>query len=131
MVGTLKTKLHIKAHQNSSKHTAYTARKKLFHKEKELKAAVAWCKKYNKGGFAALRTGLFPNIKCHKTINCRLSGKVVTGREKIHCSIMLPEEEESLVRHLRNRNRAFQAMNTQEVNDLTQEVNSGSITVSL
>ena len=58
MVGTLKTKLHIKAHQNSSKHVAYTARKKLFHKEKELKAAVAWCKKPKKGGFAAFSTGL-------------------------------------------------------------------------
>ena len=124
MVGTLKTKLHKqkKVHQNTNKNAAYLARKHLFAKQKQLRNAVKWCKENGKRGYAAVNSGLFPLIKAYQTINKRLDGHITTGKEKQYCSILTTEEEDSLVLHMRNKNRCFQAINTQEVSDLIMNI---------
>ena len=58
---------------------------------------------------------MFPLIKSRSTIDSRLDGKVVTGSEKQYCSILTDEEEESVVRFVRNKNRCLQGINKREL----------------
>ena len=71
----------------------------------QLNDAVQWCHENNKRGWAAINSGKFPLIKDLRTINKRLDGVIETGKEKQYCSIFTVEEEESIVRHVKNKNR--------------------------
>ena len=71
----------------------------------QLEDAVMWCQENNKRGWAAINSGMFPMIKDLRTINKRLDGVIVTGKEKEYCSIFTVEEEESIVGHIKNKNR--------------------------
>ena len=83
-----------------------------------MKAAVPWCVENGKRGHAALKTGQFPLIKNRETINKRLNGKVVTGQERAYCTILTSEEENTIVKFVKNRNRCMQALNKKEVEKL-------------
>ena len=74
-------------------------------KNKQLEEAVEWCRNNGKRGWAAINSGRFPLIKDPRTINKRLDGVIQTGKEKEYCSIFTNEEEESLVRYIKNKNR--------------------------
>ena len=58
---------------------AWSASKK---RAKELEAAVQWCLENNASGYLALKSGLFPSIKHCNTIDRRLKGDIVAGKEK-------------------------------------------------
>lgn len=74
-------------------------------KEQQLKNAVQFCVANNCRGYAALKTLKFPLIKDARTVNKRLDGLITTGHEKYYQSILTEEEEASLVRHIKNKNR--------------------------
>ena len=69
-----------------------------------------------------MATGLFPNIKCPKTINRRLDGQVSHGEEKSYCSLLTAEEETSLVRYIKNRARCLQSMSQTQVEEVVLRV---------
>ena len=88
----------------------------------DVEEAVAWCKENGCRGQKALASGLFPTISCPKTINRRLDGKVVTGEEKRYCSLLTSEEENSLVRYIKNRTRCLQGMNGKQVEEVVLRI---------
>ena len=65
---------------------------------------------------------MFPSIKCPKSINRRLDGIVVAGEEKRYCSILTSDEEESLVRYIKNRSQCLQGMNATKVEDVVLNI---------
>lgn len=69
----------------------------------EIEAAVQWCRENKASGYLALKSGLFPSIKHRNTIDRRLNGEIVTGKEKEYCSI-LTKEDESLCCFIKNKN---------------------------
>ena len=75
-------------------------------KDKEIEQALQWCEENGKCGDAALSTGLFPTVRCPRTINNRLDGKVVHRQERRYCAILTELEERSLVTYIKNKNRA-------------------------
>ena len=87
-------------------------------KMEQIAAAVEYCKANNCRGKKALSTGKFPLIKDHKTITRRLDGDIISGQEKAHVSILLPEEEECLVRYAINKARAMQPLKRKPMTDL-------------
>lgn len=80
-------------------------------RENQLNKAVEWCKENGTRGWSAVKSGMFPLIKDRRTINKRLDGEIQTGEEKSYCSILTNEEENSIVRFLKNKNRCFQGLN--------------------
>ncbi|XP_065679117.1 uncharacterized protein LOC136093875 [Hydra vulgaris] len=110
--------LHLRINKSrnlSTKADAIVARKHTNDKNKQLEAAINWCKKFNGRGQAALKTGLFPLIKDRETINRRLDGKVINGKERDYCTILTDDEEASIVRFIKNKNRCLQAINKQDI----------------
>ena len=106
----------------SSKAKAVIQRNILDQKTEQIVAAVEYCKVNNCRGKKALSTGLFPLIKDHKTITRRLDGEVISGHEKDHVSILLPEEEEVLVAYALNKSRAMQPLKRQPMNNLIMNI---------
>lgn len=96
--------------KNESKAKDKVNRVKISERNKQLDAAVQWCKEHNCRGYAAINSGLFPLIKDRRTINNRLDETVATGNEKHYCRILTIEEETSIVRHIKNSNRCFQGL---------------------
>ena len=87
-------------------------------KSYEMQEAVEWYQNNGCRGWATLKSGLFPSIKCPKSINRCLDGIVVAGEEKRYCSILTSDEEESLVRYIKNRSLCLQGMNATQVEDV-------------
>ena len=85
-------------------------------KERQLQLAVSYCKENNCRGVAAISAGICPDIKDQRTINRRLDGKVTTGKEKQYCRILTDEEEDILVKFIKNKNRFLQSVNRKELN---------------
>ena len=100
---------------------AIVARSNTKKKKAQLNAAVKWCKENNSRGHAALKTGLFSLIKSRSTIDNRLDGKIITGCEKQYCSI-LTNEEESVVRFVKNKNHCRQGINKKELTNLILDI---------
>jgi hypothetical protein len=71
-----KTRLQMKSLNPSSNAEALIKRKATLEKNKQLEAAVQWCKEINVRGHAAIKTRQFPLIKDRETINRRLDGKI-------------------------------------------------------
>ena len=90
-------------------------RKRKVVKDGELEEAVEWCRLNNCRGWKAKKSGLFPSIKDPRTINARLDGKVKNKNERSYCKILTEQEEESLVRFIKNRNRCLQSLSEKEV----------------
>ena len=89
-----RTSYHIQGKPNS-KAEAIVKRKNINEKEKQIQAAVNWCKENGKKGYAALQTGNFPLIKDRGTID-RMLIKNVNSKKK-HLRILAPEEERLVV----------------------------------
>ena len=102
----------------NNKAEAQVARKKISNKEIQLNEAVIWCKQNKVRAYSAIKSGLFPLIKNRRTIYKRLGGKVITGQEKNYCSILLPDEEATLVQYVINKNRCYQGINRADLNEL-------------
>ena len=118
----LKVKGSVKVHgKPESKAEATVKRKNMQEKEIQLENAVKWCKDNNKKGHAALQTGLFPLIKDRGTIQRRLDGKVV-NLKKEHLRILMPDEEQSNVRYIKNKNRCHQGISKKHVTSLIIDV---------
>ena len=100
----IKTTQSRRGSKANNKAEALVAQKKRERKAAQLEEACRWCIENNARGYKALSTGLFPLIKYKATINNRLDNKVITGKEKEYCSILTNEEEESLVRFVKNKN---------------------------
>ena len=90
---------------------AKVARKRTSEKEEQLISAVRWCHEHDVRGYSAIKSGLFPLVKNRRTIDKRLDGKVITGSEKVYCSILTPDKEESVVTYIKNKNRSYQGVN--------------------
>ena len=99
----------------NTKAEARVARPNIKTKQAQIRAAVKWCLENNARSYAALKTGVFSLIKSRSTIDSRFDGKVVTGSEKQYCSILTNEEEESIVRFVRNKNRCLQRINKERI----------------
>ena len=91
--------------KTSNKSRSNVIRDGIDKKKQQLEEAVEWCRVNNKRVWAAINSGNFPLIKDLRTINKRLDGTIQTGKEKEYCSIFTNDEEESLVRHVKNKNR--------------------------
>ena len=96
-----RTSYHIQG-KPSSKAEAIVKRKNIDEKEKQIQAAVNWCKENGKKGYAALQTGNFPLIKDRGTIDRTLIKNVNSKKE--HLRILAPEEEQSVVEFIKNKN---------------------------
>ena len=79
--------------------------------------AVQWCKVNKCRGYKKALTAvdddglpLIPRISDARTINRRLYEQIQTGEEHRYCSILTLQEEEYLVRYLKNKNRACQSV---------------------
>ena len=79
-------------------------------KTEQLDATVAWCIQNGSRGYAALKTGKFPLIKDHETINNCLDRKIVTGEMRSYCTILTSNEEKSIVHFVKNKNRCSKRM---------------------
>ena len=91
-------------------------------REDELRNAVVWCRENNARGWSAVKSGLFPLIKDCRTINKRLDGEIRTGHEREYCSILTNDEEISIVRFLKNKNRCFQGLNKKKTEEIILNV---------
>ena len=87
----------------NSKAEAIVKRKHIDEKQKQIQAAVNWCKENGKKGYAALQTGNFPLTKDRGTIDHRLIKNVNSKKE--HLRILAPEEEQSIVEFIKNKDR--------------------------
>ncbi len=77
-----------------------------------------WCKENKVRGYSVIKSGLFPLVKNRRTIDKRLDGKIITGQEKNYCSILLPDEEDTIVQYVLNKNCCYQGINRAELNEL-------------
>ena len=91
-------------------------------KNQQLCEAVEYCITNGVRGQAALSTGQFNLIKDRETINRRLDGKVKTGQERGYCSIFTVEEEDSVVKYVKNMNRACRGLNRAKVSKLLLDI---------
>ena len=110
-----RTSYHIQGKPNS-KAEAIMERKNIYEKEKQIQAAVNWCKENGKKGYAALQTGNFPLIKDRGTIDRRLIKNVNSKKE--HLRILAPEEERSVVEFIKNKNRCHKWVSRNQVTKL-------------
>ena len=106
----------------SSRAKAKVSRGHYNEKMRQIGEAVKYCKENNCKGKMALSTGNFPLIKDHKTIARRLNGDIIHGNEKLHVSILLPEEEDCLVRYAKNKARAMQPLYRKDMNDIVMNI---------
>ena len=97
---------------------ARVARKKISSEETQLIQVVIWCKQNKARGYSAIKSGFFPFIKNRRTIDKRLDGKIITDQEKKYCSILLPDEEATLVQYIINKNRCYEGINRADLNEL-------------
>lgn len=97
-------------------------RKRTTTKQNELDEAVKWCISKGCRGYKAVKSGLFPSVKCGRTINRRLDGRIKNGEEKGYCQILTPNEEETLYKYIRNKSRCLQGLNKKEVAKLVLNI---------
>ena len=92
-------------HKRKNKSYRVVARDLQNAKNEQMDKALEWCRENTKRGYAALKTGQFPLIKDPKSINKRLDGLVINGKEKEYCSVLTVDEESQIVDHIKNKNR--------------------------
>ena len=120
---TYKMKVQLLVSANpGNKAEAAVRRKYTNNKDEQLREAVQYCLQNNVRGHAALKTGRFNLIKDRETINRRLDGKVKTGEERSYCTIFTAEEELSVVKFLKNKNRACQGLNKAKLTKLFLDI---------
>ena len=92
--------------------------KKIDERERQLGIAVQYCREHNCRGYAAISAGVCPLIKDNRTINRRLDDTITTGKEKEYCKILTEDEEDLLVRYIKNKRLSYQPANRQDLNDV-------------
>ena len=93
---------------------------KVTSKKQQLIDAVAYCRENKCRGFKAKRSGLFPLIKSHLTINNILDGKSKEPHaSREYCSVLTAEEEKLLASYIVSKARAYQPVNRK---DLTKHI---------
>ena len=102
----------------NNKAEAAVARSNIKKKRKQLDDAILWCQENNVRGHSAVKSGLFLLVKNERTVNKRLDGKILNGTEKAYCSVLLPEEEETLVQYVINKNCCYQGISKAELTKL-------------
>lgn len=90
--------------------------------EEDMQKAVAYCKEHNVRGGFVIRNGICKLIKDKRSINKRLDGLSKLRKTREDSRILTVNEEEALVRHLKNKNRAMQGMNRKETTDLIKKM---------
>ena len=114
-------RIKLKHHRSAADDKIFQRQEQM--RQEQLKAAVQYCNDKGCKGYAAIKTGLFPMIMDARTINRRLSctplnKRIVPGSEKQHLRLLTTQEEEMLVQHMKNRNRACMGMTKKEVEDM-------------
>ena len=94
--------------KNKTKHQAATYRDFQSSKGQHLLEAVRWCEEQSCRGYRAVNEGGFQLDP--RTINRVLDGKGEIGRNKEHLAILTKEEEDSVVRYAKNKNRHLQGV---------------------
>ena len=85
-------------------------------RKEELLKAVNYCLENDCRGTKAISSGLFPGLKCRKTIDNILNGKSKDPHHaKEYCSVLTFEEECLLVKFLVNKARAYQPYNRKDI----------------
>ena len=85
-------------------------------KDVQMSDAVQYCQDNNCRGYAALQTGRFPLIKDPRTVNKRLDG--YSKGHQDHLRILTEDEENSLVKHIKNKNRCMQGLIKKQTTNL-------------
>ena len=70
--------------------------------EKDLQQAVTYCKQHNVRGGYVIRKGICKLVKDNRSINKRLDGTSKLRKTREDCRILTVNEEEALVRYLKN-----------------------------
>ena len=99
----------------NSKTSSKVMRKVNEQRDDELTCAIQWCWENNCRGSAAIKSGLFQLIKDPRTINKYLDGEIKIGHTKEYCSILNVDEEDQIVRYVKNKNRYMQGINKREL----------------
>jgi len=87
-------------------------------KQQQINEALIYCNENKCREWKALNTGRFPLIKYPKTNHRRLDGVVINEKEREYCSVLTIDEENQIVDHLKNKNRALQGMGRFELTRL-------------
>ena len=99
-----------------TKEKAKIQQKVAANREQQMIAAVEYCKKHQCRGYTAIRNNICPLIKDPRTINARLDHqKKVSRQSRSDSKILTEEEEQQLVRFMRNKNKAAQGISRKEV----------------
>ena len=80
-------------------------------RRKQLTKAVEYCRAHKCRGYAALKTGYFPLVKCGRTVNKYLDKKQDPSASSEYCSILTVEEERLLVKMFVMKAQAYQPFN--------------------
>nr|XP_047144367.1 uncharacterized protein LOC124817938 [Hydra vulgaris] len=88
----------------------------------QIEESIKFCLDHNVQGYKALKTGLYPLVKDKEIINRRLDRKIKNGQECHYCTIFMLEEEESVVNHVKNRNRSLEGTNKAELTKLLLDI---------
>lgn len=80
-----------------SKFEHQVKQKRIYERQKHLRVAVQYCRRNNFRGSAAISAGVCPDIKDSRTINKRLDGVLLIGKEKEYCHVLTDAEEDLLV----------------------------------
>ena len=103
-----------KCTNNLTQRAIYQAKVK--ERKEELLKAVEYCLENDCRGTKAISSGLFPGLKCRKTIDNILNGKSKDPHHaKEYCSVLTFEEECLLVKFLVNKARAYQPYNRKDI----------------
>nr|XP_047140683.1 uncharacterized protein LOC124815887 [Hydra vulgaris] len=108
--------------RGKSKPEASIGRKFTDAKNLQLEKAVQFCIDHSVRGYKTLKTGLFPLVKDRETINRRLDRIIKNGEERRYCSIFTLEEEEAVVKYVKNRNKSLQGINKTELTKLLLDI---------
>ena len=90
--------------------------KRIEGREKQLRAAVRYFRENNCKGSAAISAGICPDIKDPRTIKKYLNGELAIGNEKEYCSVLTNDEEDLLVKYIKDKSRALQPTKRKDLN---------------
>ena len=108
-------------HQDS--HAKFTVREKFLQtRHTEIAEAVKFCKENNCKGKKALSTGRFTHIGDYRAINSALEKGQSSFFAGTKNTILTLKEEQSLVSHMRNKNRAGQGMKRKDVIKMISDI---------
>jgi hypothetical protein len=91
-------------------------------RHQEIAEAVKYCQENNCKGKKALSTGKFTNIGDYRAINAALERGTSSHFSGSKNTILTLDEEQSLVAHIRNKNRAGQGLKRKDITKLICDI---------